>query len=78
MGYSAVTGTQLWNYTVNEYTLRAQYNFTPIQNDTYAWFDQNNLVWYGYNALTGQKIWVQPHDIPTLGDSTVRATWARE
>jgi outer membrane protein assembly factor BamB len=57
MGYSAATGTQLWNYTVNEYNLRAQYNFTPIQNDTYAWFDQNNLVWYGYNALTGQKIW---------------------
>ena len=57
MGYSATTGKQLWNYTENEYTLRAQYNFTPIQNDTYAWFDQNNLVWYGYNALTGQKIW---------------------
>ena len=57
MGYSATTGIQLWNYTVNEYTLRAQYNFTPIQNDTYAWFDQNTLEWYGYNAITGQKIW---------------------
>jgi outer membrane protein assembly factor BamB len=57
MGYSATTGQQLWNYTVNTYNLRAQYNFSPISNDTYAWFDQNNLQWYGYNALTGQKIW---------------------
>ena len=57
MGYSATTGNQLWNYTVNEYTLRAQYNFSPIQNNVYAWFDQNNLQWYGYNALTGTKIW---------------------
>jgi outer membrane protein assembly factor BamB len=57
MGYSTATGQQLWNYTVNSYNLRAQYNFSPISNDRYVWFDQNNLQWYCYNALTGQKIW---------------------
>ena len=57
-GYSAVNGQPLWNYTISPFfTSRPQYNFSPIQNDVYAYFNQATTQWSGYNALTGQKIW---------------------
>jgi hypothetical protein len=58
MGYSAKTGEQLWNYTISPFfTSRPQYNFGPIQNGVYAYFNQATTQWYGYNALTGKQIW---------------------
>ena len=58
MGYSAKDGHQMWNYTISPFfTSRPQYNFSPIQNDVFAYFNQATTQWYGYNALTGQKIW---------------------
>ena len=58
MGYSAKTGQQMWNYTISPFfTSRPQYNFSPISNGIYAYFNQGTLQWYGYNALTGKQIW---------------------
>ena len=58
MGYSAKTGQQMWNYTISPFfTSRPQYNFSPISDGIYAYFNQGTLQWYGYDALTGKQIW---------------------
>ncbi len=58
MGYSAKDGHQIWNYTISPFfTSRPQYNFSPIQNGVYAYFNQATTQWYGYDALTGKQVW---------------------
>jgi outer membrane protein assembly factor BamB len=56
-GYDATTGANLWIMNISDYTIRPQYNLTPIANGTFAWFKQETTQWYGYNARTGQQIW---------------------
>jgi len=56
-GYDANTGQNLWIMNLTDYTIRPQYNFTPITNGTFAWFKQETTQWYGFNARTGKQIW---------------------
>jgi hypothetical protein len=58
LGYSAKTGAPLWNYTISPFfTSRPQYNFGPIQDGVFTYFNQATTQWYCYNALTGKQIW---------------------
>ena len=57
LGYSATTGNEMWNYTLTPYYGDAVDCYSPIVNNEYAYFFQNSMEWYGYNALTGQQLW---------------------
>jgi outer membrane protein assembly factor BamB len=56
-GYDANTGANLWIMNLTDYTIRPQYNFSPISEGCFAWFKQETTEWYGFNARTGQQIW---------------------
>jgi outer membrane protein assembly factor BamB len=56
-GYDANTGANLWIKNLTDYTIRPQYNFSPISEGVFAWFKQETTEWYGFNARTGQQIW---------------------
>ncbi len=56
-GYDANTGANLWVMNLTDYTIRPQYNFSPISEGVFAWFKQETTQWYGFNARTGQQIW---------------------
>ncbi len=56
-GYDAKTGANLWVMNVTDYTIRPQYNLSPISEGCFAWFKQETTEWYGFNARTGQQIW---------------------
>ena len=56
-GYDANTGANLWVINVTDYTIRSQYNLSPISEGVFAWFKQETTEWYGFNARTGQQIW---------------------
>jgi len=56
-GYDAKTGTNLWIMNLTDYTIRPQYNFSPISEGVFAWFKQETTEWFGFNARTGQQIW---------------------
>ena len=56
-GYDANNGANLWIMNLTDYTIRPQYNFSPISEGVFAWFKQETTQWYGFNARTGQQIW---------------------
>ena len=56
-GYDAKTGASLWIMNLTDYTIRPQYNFSPISEGVFAWFKQETTEWFGFNARTGQQIW---------------------
>ena len=55
-GYSTTDGSQLWNFNVTSFETNS-YFVTAAVDDKFAWFKQETMQWYGYNALTGQQIW---------------------
>ncbi len=57
IGYDAKTGENLWVMNLTDYTIRPQYNFSPVSEGCFAWFKQEATQWYGFNARTGEKIW---------------------
>ena len=57
IGYDAKTGETLWVMNLTDYTIRPQYNFSPVSEGCFAWFKQEATQWYGFNARTGEKIW---------------------
>ena len=56
-GYDTETGDNLWIMNLTDYTIRPQYNFSPVSEGCFAWFKQEATQWYGFNARTGEKIW---------------------
>ncbi|MCR3907103.1 MAG: PQQ-binding-like beta-propeller repeat protein [Tenericutes bacterium] len=56
-GYDASTGENIWQFSLEDYTIRAQYNFSPIINGHFAWYRQETLQWQGFNAYTGDLVW---------------------
>lgn len=56
-GYDAKTGQNLWVMNLTDYTIRPQYNFSPISEGCFAWFRQETTQWYGFDARTGKQIW---------------------
>ena len=56
-GYDANTGANLWIKNITDYTIRPQYNLSPISEGVFAWFKQETTEWYGFNARTGEQIW---------------------
>ena len=56
-GYDAVTGQHLWTINLTDYTIRPQYNFSPIVDGHFAWFRQETTQWYGFEARTGKQVW---------------------
>ncbi|MCL5878139.1 MAG: PQQ-like beta-propeller repeat protein [Candidatus Bathyarchaeota archaeon] len=56
-GYDAETGENLWVMNLTDYTIRPQYNFSPISDGCFAWFKQETTEWYGFDARTGKQIW---------------------
>lgn len=56
-GYDAKTGANLWIMNLTDYTIRPQYNLSPVSNGVFAWFKQETTQWYGFNARTGQQVW---------------------
>jgi outer membrane protein assembly factor BamB len=55
--YDAKTGENLWIMNLTDYTIRPQYNLSPISDGCFAWFKQETTEWYGFDALTGKQIW---------------------
>ncbi len=56
-GYDAETGENLWIMNLTDYTIRPQYNFSPITEGCFGWFKQETTEWYGFDARTGKQIW---------------------
>jgi len=56
-GYDANTGENLWIMNLTDYTIRPQYNLSPISEGYFAWFKQETTQWYGYEARTGKQVW---------------------
>jgi outer membrane protein assembly factor BamB len=57
IGYDAKTGDNLWIMNITDYTIRPQYNFSPVSDGCFAWFKQETTQWYGFDARTGKQIW---------------------
>lgn len=62
-GYDANTGANLWIMNLTDYTIRPQYNLSPVSQGCFAWFKQETTEWYGFDARTGKQIWgpTQPY-----------------
>ncbi|MCW4000387.1 MAG: PQQ-binding-like beta-propeller repeat protein [Candidatus Bathyarchaeota archaeon] len=56
-GYDTATGKNLWIMNLTDYTIRPQYNFSPVTEGCFAWFKQETTEWYGFDAQTGKKLW---------------------
>ena len=56
-GYDAKTGANLWIKNITDYTIRPQYNLSPISEGVFAFFKQETTEWFGFNARTGEQIW---------------------
>jgi outer membrane protein assembly factor BamB len=56
-GYDATTGENIWQFSLEDYTIRAQYNFSPIIDGYFAWYRQETLEWQGFDAQTGELVW---------------------
>ncbi|XES76774.1 MAG: PQQ-binding-like beta-propeller repeat protein [Candidatus Bathyarchaeia archaeon] len=67
-GYSAHTGEFLWAMNISDYAMvaRSNYLFSNIVEDVFTYFDQARMVWYGFDANTGDQIWgpTDPYDNP--------------
>ena len=56
-GYDAETGANLWIMNITDYTIRPQYNLSPISEGFFAFFKQETTQWFGYEARTGKQVW---------------------
>jgi len=56
-GYSTEDGKQLFNFNVSSSETQ-NYFFTSEVDGKFAWFNQGQMQWYGYDALTGKQLWV--------------------
>ena len=67
-GYDAHTGAFKWSFNITDYPMiqRSNYNFSPIIDGVFCYFDQAEEVWYGYSADTGRKLWgpTEPYESP--------------
>jgi outer membrane protein assembly factor BamB len=58
LGYNAKTGEFMWSFNLtNQMIQRTGYNFSPIMDGVFCWFDQAAMQWYGYDAQTGRLKW---------------------
>jgi hypothetical protein len=58
IAYDATTGTQLWAQNRTLPTGTTNYGLMgPLMNGIYTEFDKGAMQWYGYSAMTGEKIW---------------------
>jgi hypothetical protein len=61
-GYSTKSGAQLFNFNVSS-TESATYFFTGEVDGKFAWFKQETMTWYGYDATTGKQLWqTEPYE----------------
>ncbi len=56
-GYSTQDGKQLFNFNVSS-TETYNYFFSGEVDGKFAWFKQEAMQWYGYDATTGAQLWV--------------------
>jgi outer membrane protein assembly factor BamB len=56
-GYDAENGANLWIMNLTDYTIRPQYNLSPISEGYFAWYKQETTQWYGFEARTGKQVW---------------------
>jgi len=58
IGYDAHNGDYLWTFNLTDQMIqRTNYNFGPISDGVFCWFDQAARQWYGFDVYTGTKIW---------------------
>jgi outer membrane protein assembly factor BamB len=58
LGYDAHNGDYLWAFNLtNQMIQRTAYNFSPVMNGVFCWFDQAAMQWYGYDVKTGTLKW---------------------
>ncbi len=61
-GYSIADGTLLWNFNLTS-AESASYFFTGETDGKFAWFKQETMQWYGFDALTGRQLWIsEPYE----------------
>jgi hypothetical protein len=57
-GYSAEDGHLLFNFNqTSEASAFSNYFFSGEVDNKFAWFQQETLQWYGFDAQTGKKLW---------------------
>ena len=66
-GYSTSTGQLLWGPLNQTEVPWVRLDTYGISNDKWFEFDHENLVWSGYNANTGQKLWTSDPTTVLLG-----------
>jgi len=56
-GYSTEDGRQLWNFNVTSSETASYFQSSEVDGK-FAWFKQETMQWYGYDALTGKELWI--------------------
>jgi hypothetical protein len=58
VGYNPQNGEQMWAFNITTGIVRQYTNFSPVEDGVFAYYKQETMTWYGYDALTGRQLWV--------------------